>query len=95
MPRRNAPENFFPPRYGAAHGHAQEPTPGSAVEFWCARTNPWVRGRKLPVPGQGGGGICPMRSGYHERMHGTIARYGAKALRKDDMELEEYWSREL
>ena len=46
MPRRNAPENFFP-RYGAAHGHAQEPTPGSAVEFWCARTNPWFRGRIL------------------------------------------------
>ena len=31
MPRRNSPEFFFP-RYGAAHGHAQEPTPGSAVE---------------------------------------------------------------
>ena len=34
MPWRNAPEIFFFPRYGAAHGHAQEPTPGSAVEFW-------------------------------------------------------------
>ena len=33
MSRHNAPENFFP-RYGAAHGHAQEPTPGSVVEFW-------------------------------------------------------------
>ena len=31
MPWRNAPENLFP-RYGAAHGHAQEPTPGSAVK---------------------------------------------------------------
>ena len=31
MPRRNVPEIFFP-RCGAAHGHAQEPTPGSAVE---------------------------------------------------------------
>ena len=26
------PEAFFFPQYGAAHGHAQEPTPGSAVE---------------------------------------------------------------
>ena len=33
MPRRNAPEIFFP-RYGVAHGRAQEPTPGSAVKFW-------------------------------------------------------------
>ena len=33
MSRRNAPEIFFP-RYGAAHDHAQEPTPGSAVQFW-------------------------------------------------------------
>ena len=32
MPWRNTPQNFFP-QYGAAHGHAQEPTPGSAVEF--------------------------------------------------------------
>ena len=32
MPWRNTPQNFFP-RYGAAHSHAQEPTPGSAVEF--------------------------------------------------------------
>ena len=55
MPRRNATEIFSPPRYGAAHGHVQEPTPGSAVEFWCARTNPWFRGRTLPVPGHGGG----------------------------------------
>ena len=33
MSRHNAPEIFFP-QYGAAHGHVQEPTPGSAVEFW-------------------------------------------------------------
>ena len=32
MPWRNTPENFFP-WCGAAHGRAQEPTPGSAVEF--------------------------------------------------------------
>ena len=32
MSRRNAPEIFFP-RYGVAHGCAQEPTPGSAVKF--------------------------------------------------------------
>ena len=25
---------FFFPWYGAAHGHAQEPIPSSAVEFW-------------------------------------------------------------
>ena len=31
MSRCNAPENFFPPD-GAAHGHAQEPPPGSTVE---------------------------------------------------------------
>ena len=42
---------------GAAHGHAQEPTPGSAVKFWCARTNPWFRGRTLPVPGHRGGRV--------------------------------------
>ena len=28
-------KNF--PRYGAAHSHAQEPTPGSAIEFWGER----------------------------------------------------------
>ena len=53
MPWRNAPEFFFP-RYGATHGHAQEPTPGSTVEFWggkCAH-----RGQTLPVPGHGKGG---------------------------------------
>ena len=33
MARRNAPEIFFP-RHGAAHGHAQEPAPGSAVKIW-------------------------------------------------------------
>ena len=33
MPWRNAPETKFP-WYGAAHGHAQEPTHGSAVKFW-------------------------------------------------------------
>ena len=33
MSRRNAPEIFFFPRYGVAHGCAQEPTPGSAVKF--------------------------------------------------------------
>ena len=32
MPWRNTPENFFL-RYGAARGHAQEPTLGSAFEF--------------------------------------------------------------
>ena len=32
MSQRNAPDNFFP-RYGFAHGCAQEPTPGSAVKF--------------------------------------------------------------
>ena len=33
MSWRNAPKKFFFPRYGVAHGRAQEPTPGSAVEF--------------------------------------------------------------
>ena len=32
MSRRNAPEIFFFPRYGVAHGRAQEQTPGSAVK---------------------------------------------------------------
>ena len=32
MPWHTTPDNFFL-WYGAAHGHAQEPTPGSAVEF--------------------------------------------------------------
>ena len=32
MSWRNTPEIFFP-QDGAAHGHVQEPTPGSAVEF--------------------------------------------------------------
>ena len=34
IPQCNAPENFFSPGYGAAHGCAQEPTRGSTVEFW-------------------------------------------------------------
>ena len=42
MPRRNAPENFFPAVRGCPRS--------------CARTNPWFRGRTLPVPGHGGGG---------------------------------------
>ena len=33
MPWHNTPEKNFP-QYGAAHSRAQEPTPGSAVEFW-------------------------------------------------------------
>ena len=59
--RSNAPENFFP-QYWAAHGHAQEPTSGSAVEFWgkaCAGTAPWFRGRTLLVLGHRGGGTFP------------------------------------
>ena len=58
MPGVIRQKNKFP-RYRAAHGHAQEPTPGSAVEFLgkvCARTAPWLRGQTLPVPGHGGGG---------------------------------------
>ena len=46
MSRRNAPEKIFFPRYGAAHGHAQEPTPGSAVEF-CGKS---VRKNRPLVP---------------------------------------------
>ena len=62
MPWRNAPELFFL-RYGAAHGPAQEPTSGSAVEFWAGnvrknrplvpRSNiaaSWARGRGTPPP---------------------------------------------
>ena len=59
MPWRNTPEKFFP-RYGAAHGRAQEPTPGSAVKF-CGES---VRKNRTPVPrsniaaswARGGGG---------------------------------------
>ena len=35
MSRRKAPEKLD----GAAHGHAQEPTPGSVVEFWGKRVS--------------------------------------------------------
>ena len=33
LPRSNQPLKIFFPRYGVAHGCAQEPTPGSAVKF--------------------------------------------------------------
>ena len=61
------PPVWYPPPPVSKNHLAQEPTPGSAVEFWCARTNPWFRGRTLPVPGHGGGGgvlacwQCPQR----------------------------------
>ena len=59
MPWRNAPDNFFP-RYGAAHGHAQEPTPSSAVKFggWeCAQEPPPGSAVKhCRFLGTGGGG---------------------------------------
>ena len=58
----NAPQNFFP-QDGAAHGHAQEPTPGSAVKF----RGKSVRKNRPLVPrsniagswarGGGGGGV--------------------------------------
>ena len=51
---------FFFLRYGAAHCHAQEPTPGSAVQFRgkvSARTAPWFGSQTLPVPRHGGGGV--------------------------------------
>ena len=54
MPRRT----LFP-RYGAAHGHAQEPTPASAVEFGgesVRKNRPRFRGQTLLVPRHGGGG---------------------------------------
>ena len=61
MSRRKAPEIFFP-RYGVAHGRAQEPTPGSAVKFWGKS----VRKNRPLVPRsniagswtQGGGGYA-------------------------------------
>ena len=51
MSRHNAPEKFFL-RYGAAHGHSQEPPPGSAVEH-C-----WFLGT-------GGGGGCQLCAFCH------------------------------
>ena len=65
MSRRKAPENFFP-RYGVAHGRAQEPTPGSAVKFWgkSVRKNqplvPWSNIAGSWTRG-GGGGVPPER----------------------------------
>ena len=53
MSRRNAPENFFP-MYMVAHGHAQEPTPGSAVEFWGKS----MRKNRPPVPRPNIAGSC-------------------------------------
>ena len=53
---------FFFPQYGAAHGRAQEPTPGSAVEFWgksVRRNRPLVP--RLNIAGswtRGGGGLA-------------------------------------
>ena len=66
MPWRNTPDKFFP-RYGAAHGHAQEPTPGSAVEFLGES----VRKNRPLVPrsniagswARGGGGILTVTLG--------------------------------
>ena len=73
--RHSAPEFFFP-AVRAAHGHAQEPTPSSAVEFWgesvrknrhlVLRSNiacSWARvGVRFPL--WGGGGGCEF-SGFH------------------------------
>ena len=59
MPWPNTPENFFP-RYGAAHGHAQEPTPGSAVEFLgesVCKNRPLVP-RSNIAGSWAGGGVC-------------------------------------
>ena len=54
MSRRNAPENFFP-RYGVAHGCAQEPTPGSAVKF---RRKSVRKNRPLVPRSNLGGKVC-------------------------------------
>ena len=63
MPWRNAPEFFFP-RYGAAHGHAQEPTSGSAVEFWgggnVRKNRPLVLRSNIAGSWARGGGGCPI-----------------------------------
>ena len=58
MSRCNAPQIFFP-RYGAANGHAQEPTPGSAVEFWgesVRKNRPLVPRSNIAGPWARGGG---------------------------------------
>ena len=61
MPWCNAPEIFFP-HYGAAHGHAHKPTPGSAVEFWgeSVRKNRPLVLRSIIAGSwaRGGGGTC-------------------------------------
>ena len=49
MPWRNALEKNFP-RYGAAHGHAQEPAPGSTVEFTSKRGCSIKRRRGRHIP---------------------------------------------
>ena len=60
MSRRNAPEIFFATVWGW-HGHAQEPTPGSAVEFWgksMRKNRPLVpRSNIAGSWARGGGGI--------------------------------------
>ena len=72
MPWCNTPEIFFS-AYGAAHSHAQEPTPGSAVEFWGES----VRKNRPLVPRSniagswawgGAGGTCCFRISWN---HGT------------------------
>ena len=53
MSWRNAPEIFFFPRYGVAHGCAQEPTPGSAVKHcWFLDTGGGGGGKKTPTARQ-------------------------------------------
>ena len=63
IPLRNAPENFFP-RYGAAHSRPQEPTPGSAVEFWgesVRRNQPLVPQSNIAGSWTWGGGPFMMQ----------------------------------
>ena len=74
MSRRNAPAIFFSPRYGAAHGHAQEPTPGSAVEFWgksVRKNRPLVPRSNIAgswARGGGGGGVGGRLWGFLQKL---------------------------
>ena len=61
IPRPNTPEFFFLPRYRAAHGCGQEPTPGSTALFGlktlCKNLPLVTRQHICWFLGTGGGGV--------------------------------------